>query len=139
MADCDLCGGGFGCVGRVSAEGGCVGGRWIRGMTGGDNLITALSLLSSSSQHSQHFTCFFVFCYFFFFWGGGCWGVFFLTYIFIAMVTEKPAEESSNRTANEKKASTPNFQQQINQRINIQTKHVNETSRSPDPGFNCQG
>ncbi len=46
MADCDLCGGGFGCAGRGPAE----GRRWIRGVTEGDNLITAFYLLSSSSS-----------------------------------------------------------------------------------------
>lgn len=46
MANCDLCGGGFGCTGRGPAE----GRRWIRGVTGGDNLITAFYLLSSSSS-----------------------------------------------------------------------------------------
>lgn len=46
MADCDLCGGGFGCAGRGPVE----GRRWIRGVTEGDNLITAFYLLSSSSS-----------------------------------------------------------------------------------------
>ena len=46
MADCDLCGGGFGCAGRGPVE----ERRWIRGVTGGDNLITAFYLLSSSSS-----------------------------------------------------------------------------------------
>lgn len=46
VADCDLCGGGFGCAGRGPVE----GRRWIRGVTGGDNLITAFYLLSSSSS-----------------------------------------------------------------------------------------
>ena len=47
MADCDLCGGGFRAR-RTWAGGG--GRRWIRGVTGGDNLITAFYLLSSSSS-----------------------------------------------------------------------------------------
>lgn len=46
MADCDLCGGGFGCAGRGPVE----ERRWIQGATEGDNLITALYLLSSSSS-----------------------------------------------------------------------------------------
>lgn len=46
VADCDLCGGGFGCVGRGPVE----GRRWIRCVTEGDNLITAFYLLSSSSS-----------------------------------------------------------------------------------------
>lgn len=46
MANCDLCGGGFGCAGRGPVE----AKRWIRGRTEGDNLITAFYLLSSSSS-----------------------------------------------------------------------------------------
>lgn len=45
MGDCDLCGGGLGCAGCGLVE----GRRWIRGVTEGDNLITAFYLLSSSS------------------------------------------------------------------------------------------
>lgn len=46
VANCDLCGGGFGCAGRGPVE----AKRWIRGRTEGDNLITAFYLLSSSSS-----------------------------------------------------------------------------------------
>lgn len=46
MANCDLCGGGFGCAGRGPVE----AKRWIQGRTEGDNLITAFYLLSSSSS-----------------------------------------------------------------------------------------
>lgn len=46
MADCDLCGAGFGCAGCGPVE----GRRWIPGVTGGDNLIIAFYLLSSSSS-----------------------------------------------------------------------------------------
>lgn len=46
MADCDSCGAGFGRAGRGPVE----GGRWIRGVTKGDNLIIAFYLLSSSSS-----------------------------------------------------------------------------------------
>lgn len=46
VADCDLCAGGFGCAGRGPVE----ERRWIRGVTEGDNLITAFYLLSSSSS-----------------------------------------------------------------------------------------
>lgn len=46
VANCDLCGGGFGYVGHGLVE----GRRWIRGVTKGDNLITAFYLLSSSSS-----------------------------------------------------------------------------------------
>lgn len=52
VADCDLCGGGFGCAGRGPLE----GRRWIRGVTEGDNLITAFYLLSSSSSTLAGFT-----------------------------------------------------------------------------------
>lgn len=46
VANCDLCGGGFGYVGHGLVE----GRRWIQGVTKGDNLITAFYLLSSSSS-----------------------------------------------------------------------------------------